>query len=406
MPEFQHRQLDNGLTVLAEPHPQAHTAAVGFFVNTGARDETPPIMGVSHFLEHMMFKGTSERTADDVNREFDEIGANYNAFTSHEETVFYAHVLPEYLPKAVDLLGDILRPALRDDDFDMEKNVILEEIGMYDDRPQWRLHDAILEQYFKRHPLGFRVLGTTDTVGGLTAEQMRNYFTQRYSPDNIIVACAGQVDFDQFCKDVETRTAAWQPTGTQRTHGEPAPTDAEQTLVDSKLNRFYLGLMWPGPSAQDERRYAAKVLADVLGDAGGSRLYWALVDPGIAEEADASFYPMDQTGAFFAYASCDPKRAEQVEHTMADVIRDFGMDLQDSEIEQARNKIATHATLQGELPIGRMLSLGGQWLYLGEYRTLDEEIEQLHQVTADDVRALLKAYPFERVSKLRLTPEQ
>ena len=157
---FQKHTLPNGLTVLAEVAPEAHTAAVGFFVKAGARDETGELMGVSHFLEHMMFKGTARRTADDVNREFDEIGADYNAFTSHEQTVYYAHVLPEFLPRAVDLLGDMLRPALRTDDFDMEKNVILEEIGMYDDRPEWVLQDRLLEEYFRGHPLGYRVLRT------------------------------------------------------------------------------------------------------------------------------------------------------------------------------------------------------------------------------------------------------
>src|SRR5690606_29036790 len=110
------------------------------------------VMGVSHFLEHMMFKGTARRTADDVNREFDELGANYNAYTSHESTVYYAQVLPEFLPRAVDLIGDMLRPALRQEDFDIEKNVILEEIGMYEDRPDWRLHDVLLEKHFDDHP--------------------------------------------------------------------------------------------------------------------------------------------------------------------------------------------------------------------------------------------------------------
>ena len=137
--QFQQTTLPNGLTILAESSDDARTSAVGFFVKAGTRDEQLPVMGVSHFLEHMMFKGTARRTADDVNREFDEIGADYNAYTSHEKTVYYAHVLPEFLANAVDLLGDMLRPALREDDFSMEKNVILEEISMYEDRPQWRL---------------------------------------------------------------------------------------------------------------------------------------------------------------------------------------------------------------------------------------------------------------------------
>src|SRR5437764_1125000 len=135
---FLHHVLANGLNVIAEATPSARSVAVGFFVKTGSRDEEDSALaGVSHFLEHMVFKGTPRRSSLDVNREFDAIGANYNAFTSEENTVFYAAVLPEYLPRVTDILADILRPSLRDDDFDMEKNVIIEEIGMYDDQPGW-----------------------------------------------------------------------------------------------------------------------------------------------------------------------------------------------------------------------------------------------------------------------------
>src|SRR5215212_10773408 len=138
---FQMHKLANGLTVLGEHSPSARSVALGFFVRTGSRDETAEVAGVSHFLEHMMFKGTPRRTALDVNLDFDRIGASYNAYTSEENTVFYAAVLPEYLPRAVDILSDILRPSLRGDDFDMEKKVIIEEIGMYDDQPGWCLFD-------------------------------------------------------------------------------------------------------------------------------------------------------------------------------------------------------------------------------------------------------------------------
>lgn len=404
MPEFHHRQLDNGLTLLVESNPNAHTASIGFFVNTGARDETADLMGVSHFLEHMVFKGTDRRSADDVNREFDELGANYNAFTSHEQTVYYAHVLPEFLPHATDLLADILRPSLRTEDFNMEKNVILEEIGMYEDRPSWRLSDSLMEQYFAGKPQGFRVLGTTDTIKALSDTQMRTYFDKQYSSDNIFVAAAGQVDVDQLEKQLTDLTTTWQSTGVQRTFDHPDYQSRQDTIVDPKLSRHYSAMMWRGPSAQDERRYVAKVLADVLGDSGGSRLYWSLVDPGLAEDADATYLPMDQDGAFYAYACCDPDRAEAIEAKMIEVITSFGDDLNDQEVERARNKIATAATVSGEQPLGRMMSLGGQWMYLRAYRTLDEEIERLMSVTTQDLRDLLSEYAFENVTTLRLTP--
>src|SRR5215475_273469 len=150
---FHVHTLKNDLRIIAETSPSARSTALGFFVRTGARDESPEVSGVSHFLEHMVFKGTPRRSALDVNRDFDRIGAHYNAFTSEENTVFYAAILPEYMDRAVDVLADILRPSLRGDDFDMEKNVIIEEIGMYEDQPTWSAYDHAKRIYFADHPL-------------------------------------------------------------------------------------------------------------------------------------------------------------------------------------------------------------------------------------------------------------
>ena len=401
---FHQHQLPNGLTVLAECNDQAHTSAVGFFVKTGARDEDLPVMGVSHFLEHMMFKGTARRSADDVNREFDELGANYNAFTSHENTVYWAQVLPEYTQQAVDLLGDMLRPALRDEDFEMEKNVILEEIGMYEDRPHWRLHDQLMEKYFGDSSLGYRVLGTVDSIKALTVDQMRTYFSGRYGAGNITVAAAGRVDIDQLLADVTKLTDGWQNGDTQREYQEPAISPGQMGMSDDKLNRHYLAMMCPGPSAQDPRRYAAKVLGDVLGDSEGSRLYWALVDPGVADEADFSFCPQDHVGSFVAFASCDPERAEQVEQTLLETLDQYAQSIKSDEIERAKNKLATLATLQDENPCGRMRSLGMQWTYLKEYLPLEVELQRLMAVTVDDVKSLVAQMPFQPRTVVRLGP--
>jgi predicted Zn-dependent peptidase len=188
---FQKAVLDNGLTVVGEVDPAAHTAAVGFFVKTGARDEDGAAMGVSHFLEHMMFKGSEGRTAEAVDLDFDRIGAEHNAFTTSEVTAFYASCLPEHLPRAEEILSDIMRPALRPDDFDDEKPVILEEIAMYRDQPFWVLYERAMEEYYRTHPLSHRVLGTAETVSALTRDQMAAYLADRYSADNTVVALAG-----------------------------------------------------------------------------------------------------------------------------------------------------------------------------------------------------------------------
>jgi len=401
---FKQAKLSNGLTIIAETDDHAHTAAVGFFVRAGARDEDHTIMGVSHFLEHMMFKGTERRTADDVNREFDELGANYNAFTSHEQTAYYAHVLPEMLPRAVDLLGDMLRPSLREDDFSMEKNVILEEIGMYDDRPEWRLQDQLLEDHFGKHPLGHRVLGTTDSIKALTAGQMREYFEHRYSPDNIVVAAAGKVDFESLCKDVETLCGHWQPTGAKRDGALPELSTKDRTIRDSKANRCYLAMVTPAPSANDTDRYAMKVISDVLGDSEGSRLYWALVDPGIADEADFAYMSMDGLGVAYAFATCDPERSEQVEQVMRDTLKTAFDGFEPDEVERTKNKLATIGTLQGERPLGRMQTIGRQWDYLGRYISLDEDLQAIQSVTIPDMERVLNAYPFDPCTTVRLMP--
>src|ERR1700758_1290693 len=206
---FHSHQLANGLQIIGETSPSARSVALGFFVRTGARDETGDVSGVTHFLEHMVFKGTPRRAALDVNRDFDKIGAHYNAFTSEENTVFYAAILPEYIPQAVDILADILRPSLRDDDFDMEKNVIIEEIGMYEDQPMWSAYDRAKRAYFADHPLGNTILGTPESIRALQRDQMHAYLERRYVPHNITVVTAGHFAWDDFVREVEKHCGGW-----------------------------------------------------------------------------------------------------------------------------------------------------------------------------------------------------
>src|SRR5690606_761940 len=181
----------------------------GFFVRTGARDEAAPLMGVSHFLEHLMFKGYEGMGPDELNRAFDDIGARNNAYTSSELTCFYAHALPERLDRATELVARMLRPALRGEDFATEKGVILEEIAMYKDSPFWVLYEQATERHFRDHPVGHRVLGTDETIAAMTRDGMQQYFDQRYSADNTVVALAGQVDFDRAVRQIEALVAGW-----------------------------------------------------------------------------------------------------------------------------------------------------------------------------------------------------
>src|SRR5258708_5246652 len=184
---FHHTVLDNGLQVIAELNDQARSVASGFFVKAGSRDESPEVAGVSHFLEHMVFKGTNNRNALAVNRDFDKVGAKHNAQTSEEDTFYHVTCLPEYLPKAFDVLTDILRPSLREDDFETEKKVIIEEIRMYLDSPMSVAYEAAKAAHFGGHPLGQSILGTVDSITDLPVGKMRDYFARYYSPANIVL---------------------------------------------------------------------------------------------------------------------------------------------------------------------------------------------------------------------------
>src|SRR5277367_3762014 len=191
---FHRAQLSNGLQIIAEANPDAHSFAAGFYVNTGSRDESAEINGVSHFLEHMMFKGSSKYSWEDVNRIFDEMGANYNAYTSQENTAYFANVLPEFTERTIEHLSQLLRPAIRQADFDTEKKIILEEIAMYLDEPGHRIYEALMKAHFAGHPLSMSVLGTARSIRKLDRRQMAEYFRRRYGPGNTILAAAGKLD--------------------------------------------------------------------------------------------------------------------------------------------------------------------------------------------------------------------
>ena len=392
--EFRRTTLPNGLEIIAEVDADAHTAAAGFFVKAGARDEDPAVMGVSHFLEHMMFKGTARRTAAQVDRDFDDVGADHNAFTSGEMTAFWAHALPDHLPRVVEVLADILRPSLRQADFDDEKSVIIEEIAMYDDQPFWVVYERTTERFFGAHPLSHRVLGTRDTVEALQRDQMQSYFDSRYSADNTAIALAGRLDFDAVVEQLARSCGDWVKTDARRAYPRAEHVDDEFTIESDTVNRHYAISMSPAPAIQDDRRYAAAMLANVLGDAEGSQLYWSLVETGLAEEVRAQYDGHDGVGCFLVYYVCSPESAAEVDRVIAACIDELPDSVTDDDLDRIRSKVATSATLQGELPAGRMQRLGRLWTYTAEYWSLDEELDRINAVTLDDVVALARDFPF------------
>ena len=403
--DFKHASLHNGLQIIAEVDPEAHTAAMGIFIKAGARDEATKLMGVSHFLEHMMFKGTPRRTADEVNQHFDDIGANYNAFTSHEMTAFWAHVLPEHLPQASDVLTDILRPSLRGEDFTQEKGVILEEIAMYADHPFWVLYEQAMERYYGEHPLSHRVLGTKESIQRMTRDEMAAYFEQRYSADNTVIALAGRVDFDTEVARLGEACGGWARTDAARRYPPVTIKPQEFTDTSEKVNRHYMLAISPAPAVQDDDRYAAGILAQILGDADGSRLYWALVETGLAEDAEAHYDPRDGVGEFYLYASCSPDQADTIERMVLDEAARLPDSLEERDLARVRSKMATSVTLAGERPSGRMTRIGRVWTYTGSHRSLEEELDRINAVTLDDLHRVYEAYPFTPRVVARLTPK-
>lgn len=387
--------LDNGLRVVGEISPGSHSAAVGFFVRTGARDEPTEVMGVSHFLEHMMFKGTADLDADAINRGFDDLGASNNAFTSREMTCFYAHTLPEGMEKATELIAQMMRPALRNSDFDTEKQVILEEIAMYADNPFWVLYEEAIARRYNLASIGHRVLGTKESIAALTRDQMNDYFNRRYAPDTMVVSVAGNLDFDRCVDLVRARCAQWPATGARRDHALPSRATGRFDMTDPKVSRGYMIGVADAPGVEDPRRYAASLLAQVLGGEDNSRLHWALTETGLAEEAQAAYDGMDRHGEFFVYASGDPESLPEIEAVIRKEIAALKDSIEEDDLAKLRAKALTALTVASERPSGRMMRLGRTWTMLGRYTTLEQELENLRKVTVNDLKSVCETFPFD-----------
>jgi len=398
--EFREHTLKNGLQIVAECNDQAHSQAVGFFVRAGSRDEGPAVAGVSHFLEHMAFKGSATRTVDEVNRELDAISPHYNAATSEETTVYYAMVLPENQDRLVELLADLLRPAIRPEDFETEKQVIVEEILKYEDQPPFGADDKCRAQYFGDHPLGNSVLGTVESIGGLTVEAMRGYFQQRYAADNLVMAAAGRVDFDALVESARRCCAAWDGGGGARRLEPASPRQGFHVLHKTIAAQQYVLQLSP-----DDDRFAAELLAMVLGDDSGSRLFWELVDPGLADHVNVSYREHEGAGVMMTSLGCEPGLVEENLRRLDDVLRRTQADgVTEEELEQAKNKYRSRLVLSGERPAGRLFALAGDWFYRHEYRSLDTELAAVAAVTTGDVAALLAKYPLDGATTVTIGP--
>jgi predicted Zn-dependent peptidase len=391
---FHQTTLPNGLQVIAELNDRAHSVAAGFFVKTGSRDETHELAGVSHFLEHMTFKGTPRRDALAVNRDFDRVGAQHNAQTSEEDTFYHVTCLPEYLPASFDVLADILRPTLRDEDFETEKQVIIEEILMYLDNPLSVAYEAAKTAHYGGHPLGNSILGTVESITAMTAGQMRRYFATRYSPANIVLAFAGKAEWEPLQELARSYCGAWEGSPASREATPPHGTGAFQTILRADdLQQTVVGVC-DGPPLESPDRYAAYLLATILGDHTGSRLYFTLIDPGLADGAELSYQSYEQAGAFFTFLSCEPDSTQanlgRIRSVYSILMREGPTE---DELMQAKNKVLARSVLRSERPMGRLVPLGYHWLARREYVSVEQDLESFSRVTLDDMRRVLMEWP-------------
>jgi len=388
-------KLENGLQILGQRMPDLESVSVCFFVRTGARDEhDPALYGVSNFLEHMVFKCTAHRDTEQITLDFNRMGAEFNAFTSLEQTVFYTRVLREYLPDAVDLLSDMMRPRLNADDFNVERNVIIEEIARSEDVPTGQAYRRLMQTYYKGASLGHDVLGTRESIGEMTVEQMRAYHTRRYDANNLILAVAGNFDWDELRALAAEKCGGWQSGEMGRETAPFTPASAETIIVKPQQKQQIVLLAWPSVSVQDDDLYAAYLAMMALGDGTGSRLFWNIYQKGLAETAVASLSPMDGTGMSVAFVSTTPDQAPGVLELLRAELKSLQTDgVHEDELRRAKDKLVSRTVLDGDSAFSRMQDLAYTWAAKAEVRSIQDEIAEIEAVTLADVRRVLDRFP-------------
>ncbi|QFP75621.1 pitrilysin family protein [Deinococcus sp. AJ005] len=397
--------LPNGLTLLLEADADAQTVAAGYFVNTGARDEVPSEMGASHFLEHLMFKGSERLSASVLNERLDDLGGQSNAFTGEEATVYHAACLPDQTAELLDTLTELMRPALRDSDLESERGVILEEIAMYADQPGIRVIDELRADYWGTHPLGHLILGTTGTVGGLSRDALAENHHARYGAGRVTLALTGAFDSEAVLEWATANLADWPAADAPTAEPPPTPVHPAQVRVitDPDLSRVQVAAEAPGLGVTHPLREAAGVLADLIGGENGA-LYWALLDTGLADSADLAHLEYRDAGAFEGGFSCDPERAQEVLNIFRAVLRDAGTLITDAAVRRAARKLAVSTLLRAETPQGRLFALGMDHMATGRAETTQELVDRYANISTEDVREVLRLCPLDRLTVVALGP--
>lgn len=387
--------LDNGLTIVIEAMPDVRSAAAGFLVRTGARDETPELAGISHFLEHMMFKGTSKRGWRDITVDFDRMGSSYNAFTSEDRTVYYGWVRHADIGKQLELLTDMLQSTLPPQEFDTEKNVILEEIAMAKDSLEHLAFDFLQEKIFAGHPLAWPILGYDRTVASMTRDQLWDYFQRRYAPDHMTCVVTGQVDPKEIIATVEALCGDWKPSGVTAERTVPALHEGVDRLVLDRFHQQLVVLTYPSVSAKDPLAETAAAIATILGD-DNSRFYWNIIQKGISPRAGVYHMEYTDCGALMLYGTSQPDRVEQLVDAIKTEAKRLCEDgVEPHELDRVKNKRRTSLAVECEAPYHRLTQLMDDMEYFGQPRTAERMLAEVDAVSLDSVRDYLSTYPID-----------
>jgi predicted Zn-dependent peptidase len=388
-------RLDSGLRVVTEHLPGLRSVAVGFWVGTGSRDETDELAGASHFLEHLLFKGTERRRAVEIAEDVESVGGDMNAATGQEITQFYVRMPDRHLPLALEILSDIVwSPALRDEDVEAERQVILEEIRMRDDTPDDLVHDVFSQALFPGHPLGREIAGTQETIGAMPRDAIAEYHREHYHPQNIVVAVAGNLDHDDVVRRVEdSLPPSSEYTRPPRADGASEIEPERYAAVERPLEQAHLVLGMRSIPRDDPDRHALAVVDQVLGGGMSSRLFQEVRESrGLAYSVFSYRSAYEETGALAVYCGTSPEHVDEVlglvDDELARLVDDGGVS--DHELERAKGHLTGSLSLSLESSSSRMHRIGRAELTLGEVPDIDEVVARVDAVDHGDVARVVE----------------
>jgi predicted Zn-dependent peptidase len=381
--------LGSGLRLVTERLPALRSVAVGCWVGTGSRDEPDRLAGASHFLEHLLFKGTERRSAVEIAEAVESVGGDMNAFTAQELTSYYVRVPDTSLPLAVETLSDILwSPALRDEDIESERQVILEEIRMRDDTPDDLVHDLFSSAMFPGHAIGREVIGSPETINAMTRADIAGFHAEHYHPSNVVVAIAGNIEHDDVAERVERALVGVEGRRPPRNHHDGTPAPVPVAVLERPTEQAHVVLGMRSLRRDDPDRYALTVLNQVFGGGMSSRLFQDVREQrGLAYSVFSYRAAFEETGALAIYAGTSPERVpellEVVDGQLDRLVADGGVT--ERELRAAQGHLTGSLALSLESSNSRMHRLGRSELTLGEIPTIDELVAEINKVTADDI---------------------